>query len=260
MRLASLMAVLALACNPDGGGSSTGATTTSTTTSTPTSISTAGSTGASATATSAATTDPTTGASATATSAATTDPTGATTSAPSSSSATTGTTAVTATTGAQTSGDTGGPATCGVANADYGDCDLALGVAFDGTECASRSGCDCAPDCDKFFPDMASCALACADAGHCNQPRIKAAGIAKDPIGPGDLCDEIDVCPTSADLELVFKQIFGMLSCEPGMCQGGGQTCHGLWQNMLGPDEWKKTCAASLVQGSGDILCVVFGP
>lgn len=246
MRLASLLAVLALACNPDGGGSSTGATSTSTSTST----STAGSTGASATSTSAASTDPTSGASATATSGATS----------STSSATTGTTAVTATTGAQTSGDTGGPATCGVANADYGDCDLALGVAFDGTECASRSGCDCAPDCDKFFPDMASCALACADAGHCNQPRIKAAGIAKDPIGPGDLCDEIDVCPTSADLELVFKQIFGMLSCEPGMCQGGGKPCHGLWQNMLGPDEWKKTCAASLVQGSGDILCVVFGP
>jgi len=254
MRLASLLAVLALACNPDGGGSSTGATTTSTSTAT----STAGSTGAPATSTSAATSDPTTGASATATSAATADPTAA----PSSTSATTttGTTAVTATTGAQTSGDTGGPATCGVANADYGDCDLALGVAFDGTECAPRSGCNCAPDCDRFFPDMASCALACADAGHCNQPRIKAAGIAKDPIGPGDLCDEIDVCPTSADLESVFKQIFGMLSCEPGMCQGGGQTCHGLWQNMLGPDEWKKTCAASLVQGSGDILCVVFGP
>lgn len=254
MRLASLLAVLALACNPDGGGSSTGATTTATTTAT----STAGSTGAPAPSTSAATTEPTTGASATATSAATADPTAAPSS--TSATATTGTTAVTATTGAQTSGDTGGPATCGVANADYGDCDLALGVAFDGTECASRSGCDCAPDCDKFFPDMASCALACADAGHCNQPRIKAAGIAKDPIGPGDLCDEIDVCPTSADLELVFKQIFGMLSCEPGMCQGGGQTCHGLWQNMLGPDEWKKTCAASLVQGSGDILCVVFGP
>lgn len=248
MRLASLLAVLALACNPDGGGSSTGATSTTT----------AGSTGASATATSTSS-DPTTGASATATSAA---DTGATTSTTSTTAATTttGTTAVTATTGAQTSGDTGGPAICGAAIGDYGDCDLALGVAFDGTECVSRSGCGCAPDCDKFFPDMASCALACADAGHCNQPRIKAAGVAKDPIGPGDLCDEIDVCPTSPDLELVFKQIFGMLSCEPGMCQGGGQTCHGLWQNMLGPDAWKKTCAASLVQGSGDILCVVFGP
>jgi hypothetical protein len=164
-------------------------------------------------------------------------------------------------TGPGTTGDTGGPVGCEPATADYGDCATPLGWAFDGTECRPVSGCDCAPDCDKFFQNPAECALTCAAAGHCNEDRLDGAALAQEPVMQGHLCDEIDVCPDSPDLKTIFEEIFGMLICEGGgfPCQGG-EKCTGIFQNMLGPEEWLKTCAASLVQGSGDVICVVFGP
>lgn len=233
--LALLLPLLALACGPDGQGGSDAAS------STGTAGATASSTGA-----------PGTGGSTTATTGAPTTDT----------SSTTTTTAGVSTDPEPSTGDTGGPTACAVAGGDYGPCASELGWVYDGTECVLRSGCDCAPDCDKFFPDAAACALGCAAAGRCNEDRIAAAGLAKDPVGPGDLCDEIDVCPESRFEEQLFAQIFGMLSCEPqpGFPCESGKTCHGLFQNMLGPDEWQKTCAASLLQGGGPVFCVVWGP
>ena len=258
LRSLSPALLLALACGP-GGGDDTGASATSSSAS----AASAGTTDAStASPTGGGTGDSATGGTGGGTATSTTGTTGPGTTGPASTTDATTAPATTgpSTTGGSTGGDTGGPVSCGVIAPDHGDCDLALGVGFDGVECAPRSGCDCAPDCDKFFPDMASCALACAAAGHCNEDRLHGAGLAKDPVEQGDLCDEIDVCPSDAALADVFEQIFGMLTCE-GMgfpCQG--QVCHGLWQNMLGPEEWLKTCAASLVQSSGSIFCVVFGP
>lgn len=249
--LATLLLAPALACGPADPGGSAGSTGDST-------AQTGGSTGTSASTGGA--TEPTSGGTGTGTSA------GSTTGAPDTTSTastdgTSASTGVTPGTSSGSSGDTGGPLSCGIADGDYGDCDAVLGAAFDGTECTVRSGCDCAPDCDKFFPDPASCALTCAAAGHCNEDRIKAAGIASDPIGPGDLCDEIDVCPDQNGTKPIFEKIFDMLSCQGGdyPCKGA-ETCTGLWQNMLGPDEWETTCAASLVENSGDIFCVVWGP
>lgn len=254
-RTTAFAATLALACGPVGGGDSATSTTAGSGTTAATQATTTDTTD-----TSGDTTNTGGGGSGGATTGAP-DPT-TTTAPPPTTDATTAPATTGMTTGMTTDGGTtgGAPASCGVLAPDHGDCDLALGVGFDGVECVARSGCDCAPDCDKFFPDMASCALACADAGHCNADRLHGAGLAKDPIEPGDLCDEIDVCPSDAAIADVFEQIFGMLTCEGNGKPCPGQICTGLWQNMLGPDEWRKVCAASLVQGSGDLFCFVFGP
>lgn len=266
MRSPGLAAVLAslLACAPDQ------PTTSATTGSTGTASSTG--TGTSATATTA--TDPTTddggtvsasaSASSTSSTATTASPTTSTSSATTGPAATTSSSTSSSTSDATSStGTTGGPGgVCEPARGDYGPCDAELGWAYDGSACTLRSGCDCAPDCDKFFPDVAACALACADAGQCNPDKIEAAALAMDPVVEGSFCDGVYVCPMGdTALEQALEQIFGMLSCEPGgfPCDAG-PVCAGLWAGMLGPEEWKKVCAASLVPMPHPLWCVVFGP
>ena len=174
----------------------------------------------------------------------------------------TGTSGTSGTSGSGTSGSTGGGSgVCEAALGDYGDCDAVLGVAFDGTECATVSGCDCAPDCDKFFPDVASCALTCAEAGHCNPDRLEPAGILEDPVVMGSYCDELDACVSDPSLEGIFEQIFGMLACEGmGFPCPEGTLCHGLFAGPLAEEAWTQTCAATLVSGGGTLYCVLFGP
>lgn len=175
--------------------------------------------------------------------------------------ATSGTTSSGSSSAGASTGDTGGVGACEPALGDYGDCATPLGFAFDGAECTARSGCDCAPDCDKFFAEASACALTCAAAGHCNADRIQAAGIAMKPVQQGSFCDELDVCLAEPALHATFEQIFGMLTCEnAGFPCEQGQICHGLWQGELGPDAWLRACAASLVEGGGLLHCVVFGP
>jgi len=155
----------------------------------------------------------------------------------------------------------GGVGLCEPAIGDYGDCDAVLGVAFNGIECATISGCNCAPDCDKFFPDVAACALTCAEAGHCNPDRLEPAGILKEPVVMGTHCDEVDACLSEPSLKEILEQIFGMLTCEGmGFPCNEGNICHGLWAGPLEGDAWTHTCAATLVPGVGTLLCVVFGP
>lgn len=229
------VAVLAVACTPappatsaSSGTSTTSATSTSTASSDVTSSATTG-----------ATTDATAGVSTGVTADATT-----TTTSPSPTSDTTA---------------PGDPQCLPVAG-DHGLCQTPLGWAFDGQECTPRSGCDCAPDCDSFFPTAAACAEGCA-ARHCNADRLVAAGIASDPVQPGDHCDGLYMCPgDDALLQSAYEQIFGMLSCEPGAFPCGPELCAGLWAGSLGPDEWHKLCAASLLPASGPLYCAVFGP
>ncbi len=45
----------------------------------------------------------------------------------------------------------------------HGTCEMVLGIVFDGTRCTYESGCSCKPDCDAFFPDLATCEAACLD-------------------------------------------------------------------------------------------------
>ncbi|HEY8376215.1 MAG TPA: hypothetical protein VIK91_06985 [Nannocystis sp.] len=253
MRTPGLAAVLAplLACSPppasDTSGTGVPGTTTSTTSGAPDSGVTVGTSSTSSTGDA-----PTTGA------AGTTTTTGPGTTGPASTTAL----ATTAEPGTTSTGGTGEPhEPCPVVvGGDYGNCAPPLGWAFDGVECTPRHGCDCAPDCDKFFPDAATCALTCAAAGHCNEDRVVAGGIAEDPIVPGQFCDGIYLCP-GGDLQLaeILEQIFGMLTCDLGNypCEVGS-TCAGLWQGPLGDDEWLKVCAGSLV--TDKLWCVLFGP
>jgi hypothetical protein len=257
--LTALLLLPLACCNPgdpgDTAGSTGGATNNATT-------GTTGTTGSS----SSTSNDPTDGGSGSATSGTSTTTSTSTTESTTTSASTTAvtgeSTGASASGSTGTTGDTGGPLVCEPATGDYGDCATPLGWAFDGAECRPVSGCDCGPDCDKFFPGPAECALTCAAAGHCNEDRLEGAGLAGDPVMQGDLCDEIDVCPESPDLKAIFEEIFGMLSCEGRgfPCEGNVQSCTGIFQNMLGPEDWLKTCAASLIQGSGTVFCVVFGP
>ncbi|PCC75425.1 hypothetical protein SAMN02745121_03849 [Nannocystis exedens] len=266
MRSLDFALVLAalLACNPSDPGTTetsngTGtATTTGTTagTTAPTGdLTTTGGTATGGTATGGMTTAPTTSTSTTST----TEPATSTTE-PATSTTTTSTTVP----GTSTTDDTGAvDPQCAPATGDYGECAAIIGWAFDGTDCTLRSGCGCEPDCDKFFPTAEACALSCAAADHCNSDEFDGAGLAEPPIMPGMHCDGVYMCPGDDDgLKQAYQAIFGQLTCEPGdfPCSENGEHCMGLLAGTLGPDEWAKMCAASLLPGSGPFICTVFGP
>lgn len=253
-----------LACNGEPGTTETsGGTGTATSTATGTSPGTTAATGdltttTSGTATGGVTSAPTTSTSTTATTepATSTSTTGPATTEPA--------TSTTSTTGTATTEDTGAvEPQCAPATGDYGECAAVLGFAFDGAECTLRSGCSCAPDCDKFFSSASACALSCAAADHCNPDEFDGAGLAKPPITQGTHCDGVYMCPgADAELKQAYQTIFGQLTCEAGdfPCSEDGEHCMGLLAGTLGPEEWAKMCAASLLPNSGPFICTVFGP
>lgn len=268
MRSLNFAVVLAalLACNGEPGTTeTTGGTGTATSTATGTSPGTTAPTGdltttTGGTATGGMTSAPTTSTSTTAT----TEPATSTSTTEPATSTTEPATTTSSTTGTATTDDTGAvDPQCAPATGDYGECAAVLGFAFDGTECTLRSGCSCAPDCDKFFPSAAACALSCAAADHCNPDEFDGAGLAKPPITQGMHCDGVYMCPgADAELAQAYQAIFGQLTCEPGdfPCSENGEHCMGLLAGTLGPDEWAKMCAASLLPNSGPFICTVFGP
>lgn len=158
-------------------------------------------------------------------------------------------------------GDTEDPVgACKPALGDYGDCDLALGWAFDGTSCASLSGCDCAPDCDLFFAGPVACASACAAAGECREDIVEAVALAQEPIGPGSLCDQVDACVVSPELKGWLMELFPGLNCEGSPLDCDAETCQLQFQSVLTPEEWTQICAATLLPTIEKLGCVVFGP
>ena len=178
---------------------------------------------------------------------------------------TTGGTGSTGSTGASDTGstDTGAPVACiNVGEADYGDCAAEIGIGFDGTTCRPFSGCDCAPNCDNFFPTMIQCVQSCAAAGECNEGAINGAGLARGPAKPGDSCDEVDACfEKSSETPKWLVQLFpNDLSCEGPLfpCEGG-ENCHLQFQGTISDELWKNLCAASLLPDVG-LFCVIFGP
>ncbi|MDC0720217.1 hypothetical protein [Nannocystis bainbridge] len=263
MRSLSFASVLAalLACTPTEPGTTDTGTASGTATSTTTGT-TAGTTAPTGDLTTSTTGGTATGGMTTAptTSTSTTSTTSTATTEPATSTSTTSTTSP----GTATTDDTGAvDPQCAPATGDYGDCEAVLGFAFDGTECTLRSGCGCGPDCDKFFPSASACALACAAADHCNPDEFDGAGLVKPPIQPGTHCDGVYVCPgADAELKQAYVDIFGLLTCEPGdfPCSENGEVCTGLLAGTLGPEEWAKLCAASLLPNSGPFICTVFGP
>ncbi|MCY1005908.1 hypothetical protein OV079_10070 [Nannocystis pusilla] len=252
-----------LACNGEPGTTETTVSTGTATTTTSTSPGTTAPTGdltttTGGTATGGMTSAPTTSTSTTATTEPATSTTGPATS------TTEPATSTTSSTATATTDDTGAvDPQCAPATGDYGECAAVLGFAFDGTECTLRSGCSCAPDCDKFFPSAAACALSCAAADHCNPDKFDGAGLAKPPITQGTHCDGVYMCPgADPELKQAYQTIFPLLTCEPGdfPCSENGEHCMGLLSGTLGPEEWAKMCAASLLPNSGPFICTVFGP
>ncbi len=61
----------------------------------------------------------------------------------------------------------------------FGDCEMDMGVAWDGEECVSVSGCGCEPLCDAFFDTMEECELVCLES---------CGGFV------GNTCDETEYC------------------------------------------------------------------
>jgi hypothetical protein len=165
-------------------------------------------------------------------------------------------------TGVSSTGDgtTGGPVACVNVDADYGDCEAEIGIGFDGTTCRSFSGCDCAPNCDNFFPSMTECASTCAAAGECNEDAIDAVALAMDPVGPGSFCDEVDACAeANSALAMWLVELFPGLVCEQGFPCEGADSCHLQFQGEITARQWTDLCAASLLPGAA-LSCVVFGP
>lgn len=175
--------------------------------------------------------------------------------------ATTGPGTTSDSTGVSSTGDgtTGGPVACVNVDADYGDCEAEIGIGFDGTTCRSFSGCDCAPNCDNFFPSMTACASSCAAAGECNEDAIDAVALAMDPVGPGSFCDEVDACAEAdSALAMWLAELFPGVVCEQGFpCESN--SCHLQFQGEITAEQWTDLCAASLLPGAA-LSCVVFGP
>lgn len=162
-------------------------------------------------------------------------------------------------TGSTGDGTTGGSVgACKAVDGDYGPCDALIGYAFVDGGCQLVSGCNCEPDCEFFFADPVACASTCAAAGECQPDNIHGGGIAPDEVGPGSFCDEVDACVDLPELAEQLKELFPELVCEQGRCDG--QNCHLLWQGELSDEQWTQICAASLLPGVDELVCVVLGP
>ena len=174
-----------------------------------------------------------------------------------------GITTGTATDGPGSTSDTGGSSDCAIINdGDYGECDVFLGWAFSGLECRAVYGCECAPDCDKFFPVPAACALTCAAAGECNGERIEGKYLGKNPVEVGDLCDGVHACLAGPDVSPeVLEAIWGAQTCEGGqnICDTES-SCQGPFRGQLDAEMFEQLCAISLLTGVEKVLCVVWGP
>lgn len=155
-------------------------------------------------------------------------------------------------------GGGGGQGTCDVADGDYGDCDLALGWAFDGEDCLAMSGCDCAPDCAAFSSDLASCVAACD--GYCDEDAFVGEGIAANGWGEGDFCDEIFLCLKSDTATAVGAYLPG-LDCSGGTICGNGQIrCTYAMGVTVSAAQLDQLCAATLIEDVDEIFCGVVGP
>lgn len=178
---------------------------------------------------------------------------------PGETSTTAGETSTGSTSDPSTGESTGGPVgACKAIAGDYGPCDALIGYAFVDGACQLVSGCNCEPDCEFFFADPVACASTCAAAGECQPGNIHGGGIAPDEVGPGSFCDEVDACVDLPELAEQLKELFPELVCEQGQCDG--QNCHLLWQGELTAEQWTQICAASLLPGVDELVCMVFGP
>jgi len=156
-------------------------------------------------------------------------------------------------------GDGGGggtaPLVCGEASGDYGVCATELGWAFDGDDCAARTGCDCAPDCDVFHASLDDCIAAC-DA-YCDDAAFVGGGIASDGWGEGDFCDSVTACVPSEAMSTA-QGLFADITCEGGA--GCPNFCTLYDGGTITAEQLDALCSATLIEGLGDVTCLVLGP
>ncbi|MDC0670525.1 hypothetical protein [Nannocystis radixulma] len=150
---------------------------------------------------------------------------------------------------------------CGVVDGDHGDCEQVLGWAFDGVECTKRSGCDCAPDCNKFFEEANLCARECAWAGRCNLDQIVGWGMIEGPVGIGQVCDDIRFCDLPGlmaewSLEFIFPFMWYSENF-PAPCTQGGGSINWYEGDPIDEDTWTGLCAASMLPGLGPAWCIL---
>ena len=104
-----------------------------------------------------------------------------------------------------------------VSGADFGDCLAVLGVIFDGTQCKAVSGCSCAPHCDAFFSDLASCEAACGFETWCaawTGPGCVASGCPS-----GQQCDTSFGCvPSACSCDVKTGDMICTADCGGGTC------------------------------------------
>lgn len=154
----------------------------------------------------------------------------------------------------------GGHGPCLAATADYGDCDMSLGWAFDGEDCLPFSGCGCEPDCAAFSPDLDSCIAGCA--GFCDESAFLGAGIADDGWGQDDYCDEIYTCVKS-DVVPILEALFATIDCSGAAgsgCAAGEVRCVMGSHVTVSGSLFAELCSATLVEDVRDLLCMVLGP
>lgn len=146
---------------------------------------------------------------------------------------------------------------CEPALRDYGDCDVALGWAFDGEDCVPITGCDCAPDCAAFTADFESCVAGCA--GHCDAAAFVGEGIASGRWGEGSFCDEIYTC-VKADVVPTLETLVPAVSCEASGCPSGQQRCTFSEGGAVTAEHMTQYCSATLIEDLDDLRCLVVGP
>jgi len=155
----------------------------------------------------------------------------------------------------------GGAGPCLAATNDYGDCDMALGWAFDGSDCVPMSGCGCEPDCAAFSQGMEGCIAGCA--GFCDEAAFLGSGIAADGWGEGDGCDSIYTC-VKADVEPLLAAVVTTVDCGPGTglvaCGAGSVQCDLGPAGAVSASLFAELCAATLIEDVDAIYCEVLGP
>ena len=155
-------------------------------------------------------------------------------------------------------GTGGGSGECTVADGDYGDCDLALGWAFDGEDCVPYAGCDCTPDCGLFTSDLKGCIDGC---GYCDADAFKGEGIADDGWGEGAGCDRLYTCVKS-DVVPVLQEVVPSVDCAStlGACSGNRQACDFGGSVSVTAALFADLCNATLIEDVDEIVCLVLGP
>jgi len=149
---------------------------------------------------------------------------------------------------------------CVNVSGDFGDCEMMLGYGFDGRVCRPFSGCGCAPYCGYFFNDLVECVSVCVQEGHCNVELFYGRALASDPFGIGDHCDEINACPSASAVPSLLELFPESLCGEGEQFCSPSISCRLFGFGVVTESVWQELCGATLIDGVGEVECIVWGP